>query len=252
VTPARLEIIALEDFPLVGPGDDIAQLLIHHAPNSGYCDGDILIIAQKIISKAEGRFVDLKSVSPSKEAAALAYKTEKDPRLVELILSESTEIARHRPGVIIAVHRLGLVLANAGIDASNVGKDDDHVLLLPVNPDQTCSDIRSKVQSETGANVAVIINDSLGRAWRHGTMGIAIGVAGLPALLDLRQNPDLHGRKLQVSIVGIADELAAAGSIVQGQGAEGRPVALVRGLDPFEQTSPASEIIRPANENLFR
>jgi coenzyme F420-0:L-glutamate ligase / coenzyme F420-1:gamma-L-glutamate ligase len=252
VTPSRLEITALEDFPLVEPEDDITQLLIGRAPNDGYRDGDILIIAQKIISKAESRFADLKSVSPSKEAETLAAETEKDPRLVELILSESTEIARHRPGVIIAVHRLGFVLANAGIDASNVGRDDDHVLLLPVNPDQTCRDIRKRIHAETGAQVATIINDSLGRAWRHGTMGIALGAAGLPALLDLRQKPDLHGRTLQVSIVGLADELAAAGSLVQGQGAEGRPVALVRGFNPFDQDFPASDLVRPAGEDLFR
>ncbi len=252
MTPARLEIIALEDFPLVEPGDDIAQRLIDRAPNGGYRDGDILIIAQKIISKAEGRFANLKCISPSKEAKALASKTEKDPRLVELILSESTEIARHRPGVIIAVHRLGFVLANAGIDASNVGKSDDHVLLLPVNPDQTCLDIRSTIHSETRAQVAIIINDSLGRAWRHGTTGIALGAAGLPALVDLRQKLDLHGRTLQASIVGLADELAAAGSLVQGQGAEGRPVALVRGFDPFDRESPVSELVRPASEDLFR
>lgn len=252
MTPARLEIAALEDFPQVTPGDDLARLTLDRAPESGFQDGDILVFAQKIVSKAEDRYRDLKTVTPSPKAWDLAADTEKDPRLVELILSESQEIARHRPGVIIAVHRLGYVLANAGIDASNVGRDDEHVLLLPEDPDRSCRELRAKLGEATGVRLAVIVNDSLGRAWRHGTAGIALGSAGLPSLLDLREKPDLHGRPLRVSLVGLADELAAAASLVQGQGSEGRPVALIRGFDPFDDDLPASGLIRPKTEDLFR
>jgi coenzyme F420-0:L-glutamate ligase/coenzyme F420-1:gamma-L-glutamate ligase len=256
VTPTRLEITALQNFPLVAPGDDINNLILDCAPEGGFCDGDVLVIAQKIISKAEDRYVDLDTVEPSDEAQTLATQTEKDPRLVQLILNESTEIARSRPGVIIAAHRLGFVLANAGIDASNVDKPmdkpGDYVLLLPVDPDQSCRDIRQRITAETGTALSVIINDSLGRAWRQGTAGIALGAAGLPSLQDLTQQPDLHGRLLQVSKVGLADELAAAASLVQGQGDEGKPVILIRGFDPFEADLNAATLIRPRDEDMFR
>lgn len=252
MTPGRLEITALEDFPLVAPGANIADFILERAPKGGFRDGDILVIAQKIISKAEDRFRDLSQVTPSSEAVTLAEQTEKDSRLVELILQESTEIARHRPGVIIAVHRLGYVLANAGIDASNVDRGGEHVLLLPEDPDRTCQDLLASIAAATSARLAVIVNDSLGRAWRHGTASVALGAAGLPALLDLRQKPDLDGRLLRVSLVGLADEIAAAASLVQGQGDEGRPVVLVRGFAPFESALPASGLIRPKDEDLFR
>jgi coenzyme F420-0:L-glutamate ligase/coenzyme F420-1:gamma-L-glutamate ligase len=255
VTPSRLEITALEGIPTVAPGDDIAGLILAHAPADGLRDGDILVVAQKIVSKAEDRFVDLATVTPSAEAEILAAETEKDPRLVELILQESQAIARHRPGVIIAVHRLGYVLANAGIDASNVGRGADTVLLLPKDPDGTAAALRARLETGTGVKLAVIVSDSLGRAWRMGTAGIALGSAGLPALLDLVEKPDRDGRPLRVSTVGLADELAAAASLVQGQGDEGRPVALIRGYDVFAAAADeigAAALIRPAEQDLFR
>jgi coenzyme F420-0:L-glutamate ligase/coenzyme F420-1:gamma-L-glutamate ligase len=215
--------------------------------------GDVFVLTQKIVSKAEGRMVDLAAVKPSTEAIELAGKVQKDPRLVELILSESVRVVRARPGVLIVEHRLGLVMANAGIDQSNVASTDDpHRLLLPVDPDGSAAILRKRLSQSFGVPVAVIISDSFGRAWRRGTCGVAIGAAGLPSLMDLRGSPDLFGRKLQVSITGHADEIAAAASLVMGQGAEGQPVVIVRGLTWRGPDNAASELVRPAAEDMFR
>jgi coenzyme F420-0:L-glutamate ligase / coenzyme F420-1:gamma-L-glutamate ligase len=243
----------LAGVPPVAAGDDLAAVIVAAAHASGVTlrAGDILVLAQKIVSKAEGRAVDLATVTPSARAVSLAAATEKDPRLVELILSESTEVLRHRPGAIIVAHRLGLVLANAGIDRSNVGAAD-HVLLLPRDPDASCAAIRAKLAVATGADVAVMIIDSLGRAWRNGTVGTAIGVSGLPGLLDLRGTPDLFGRPLETTELGFADEIAAAASLVMGQAAEGRPVVLVRGVATGRRDGSAQELIRPREKDLFR
>ena len=195
---------------------------------------------------------------PSERAVQLAEATEKDPRLVELILSESRKIVRHRSGVIIAENRQGVVLANAGIDHSNVETDGDteQVLLLPLDPDASAARLREWLREwlreRTQAEVAVIINDSLGRAWRNGTVGTALGVAGLPALLDLRGRPDLFGEPLRVSEQAIADELSAAASLLQGQAAEGQPVVLIRGYGVSASNTPASALIRPKEKDLFR
>ena len=241
---------------MVQPGDDLATLIVGAVEASGRAleDGDVVVIAQKIVSKAEDRYADLGAVTPSPRARELAAQCDKDPRLVELILAESQEVLRRRPGALIVVHRLGVVLANAGIDRSNVGGDGgaERVLLLPLDPDATCARLRQALGQRTGAEVAVIINDSIGRAWRSGTVGIALGAAGLPALDDQRQRPDLFGRPLEVSIEAVADELAATASLVQGQADEGTPVAVVRGFTRTGAKTPAATLIRSKAEDLFR
>jgi coenzyme F420-0:L-glutamate ligase/coenzyme F420-1:gamma-L-glutamate ligase len=204
----------------------------------------VLAVAQKIVSKAEGRSIALASVEPSAAARELAEQTGKDARLVELILSESERVVRARPNLIIVKHRLGFVMANAGIDQSNIGADG-HALLLPRDPDGSAAALAARL------GLPVVITDSFGRAWRRGTVGVAIGAAGLPALRDLRGQPDLFGRTLMVSITGFADEIAAAAGLVMGQGAEGQPAVLVRGLSWSGAANPASELLRPAQEDLF-
>ena len=253
---ARLTLTALGGVPRVRPGDDLCALVLDAVSSNGEAleDGDVLVLAQKIVSKAEGRYADLGAVTPSAEAEALAKEVAKDPRLVELILSESREVVRHRAGVLIVVHRLGYVLANAGIDASNIEPEygDDTVLLLPEDPDRSSRDLRDAIHARGGKRVGVIVNDSLGRAWRNGTMGVALGVAGMPAVVDLRGREDLVGRVLRVTEIGLADELAAAASLVMGQADEGRPIVLARGLPyPLAEGSGA-ELIRDRQLDLFR
>jgi len=253
---APVLLTALSDFPLVRPGDDLAELVAAAVGHSGLlpADGDVLVIAQKVVSKAEGRIVELASVTPSARAIAVAAAVQKDPRLVELILSESRRIVRQRPNVLIVEHRLGFVMANAGVDQSNVGPADgvERALLLPEDPDRSAEALRACLQRKFGVRIAVIINDSFGRAWRRGTVGVALGAAGLPALLDKRGDPDLFGRTLQATMIGYADEVAAAASMVQGQADEGLPVVLVRGLRWSAPTLPASALIRPEAEDMFR
>jgi coenzyme F420-0:L-glutamate ligase / coenzyme F420-1:gamma-L-glutamate ligase len=214
----------------------------------------VLVVAQKIVSKAEGRMVDLATIKPSAQAIALATEVDKDPRLVEVILSESVRVVRARRNVLIVEHRLGFIMANAGVDQSNVGPADgaQRTLLLPEHPDRSAETLRRGLAAATGINLAVVINDSFGRAWRQGTAGVAIGAAGLPALIDLRGRPDLFGRKLEVSVIGFADEVAAAASLVMGQADEAAPVVLIRGLRWSAPESTAASLIRPSNEDLFR
>ena len=221
----RLELLALPGLPMVRAGDDLASLIEAGLARARLAlrGDDVLVLAQKIVSKAEGRSVALATVTPSAEARALAERVQKDPRFVELVLSESQRVVRARPGLLIVQHRLGFVMANAGIDQSNLG-EEGHALLLPRDPDGTAAALAARL------GCPIIITDSFGRAWRRGTVGVAIGAAGLPALWDLRGRPDLFGRTLQVSISGFADEIAAAASLLQGQGAEAQPVVLVRGL----------------------
>ena len=259
VAPVSLTLTAFAGIPLVHSGDDLVALILQSLQQTSIKleDGDILVIAQKIVSKSEGRYVRLADVKPSERAFQLAAETEKDPRLMELILSESREIVRYRSSVIVAENRQGVVLANAGIDHSNVEKDggEEQVLLLPLDPDASAANIRKQLQRKTNRNLAVIINDSLGRAWRNGTTGTALGVSGLPALLDLRGRPDLFGEPLQTSEEAIADELSAAASLLQGQAGEGRPVILIRGYDfsriPTQNTGTFG-LIRPKEKDLFR
>jgi coenzyme F420-0:L-glutamate ligase/coenzyme F420-1:gamma-L-glutamate ligase len=248
-----LVLTALPGIPIISAGDDLAAIIVKALHDAGLvlAAGDVLVLAQKIVSKAEDRNVDLATVTPSPRAVALAEETGKDARVVELILAESTEVLRHRPGVLIVAQKLGLVLANAGIDRSNVD-GSERVLLLPRDPDRSCAELRRAIAAATGAEVGVMIIDSIGRAWRNGTIGTAIGVAGLPGLLDLRGTPDLFGRPLETTEVGLADELAAAASLVMGQAGEGTPVVLARGLRYGRRDGTASELIRAREKDLFR
>ena len=234
MTP-KLSLLALPGLPSVQPGDDIADLLVAVLDDAGIVlqDGDVLVIAQKIVSKAEGRRVRLEDVIPGPRALDVAEATGKDPRLVELILAESEGISRMAPGVLIVRHRLGFTSANAGIDRSNVaqGEDGEWVLLLPLDPDKSAADISNRLGEHANAHVGVVISDSHGRPFRLGTTGVAIGVAGIPALWDRRGESDLYGYHLQHTDVGIGDEIAAAASLLMGQGAEGLPAVLIRGLE---------------------
>jgi coenzyme F420-0:L-glutamate ligase/coenzyme F420-1:gamma-L-glutamate ligase len=243
----------LRGIPPIAAGDDLADIALASLQESDerLREGDVLVFAQKIVSKAEGRAVDLASVVPSTRALKLANETDKDARLVELILRESSEVLRHRPGLLIVVHRLGFILANAGIDRSNVG-GGDRVLLLPIDPDASAARIREDLRAKTGLDVAVTIIDSIGRPWRMGTVGTAIGVSGIPALLDLRGRPDLHGRPLESTEIGFADELAAAASLAMGQADEGTPIVLARGVPYARRDSLARDLLRSKDKDLFR
>jgi len=217
---------------------------------------DILVLAQKIISKTEGRMVNLASVQPSLHAVEIGEQADKDPRLVELMLQESNEVLRVRKGVIVVEHKLGFVCANAGIDHSNVkGEGDsseDYVLLLPQDPDISARNLREEIKSKAGRSVGIMIIDSHGRAWRNGTVGVCIGLSGIPALVDERGWQDLFGYTLKATIVAVADELAAAASLVMGQAAEGTPVVHVRGFPyPLGEGS-LKELIRPKELDMFR
>ena len=243
---------ALRGLAEVGAGDDLAALLAAAMPPVAH--NDIVVVAQKIVSKAEGRSVDLKAVSPSPRAQELAKVTGKDPRLVELILAESSEVLRAQPNVIIVRHRLGYVMANAGIDRSNVpsAAGEERVLLLPVDADASAAALRKALRIHLGADLGIIISDSFGRPWRNGVVNVALGAAGLPSLVDRRGEPDRCGRGMEVTQVALADALAAAAGLVMGEGAEGVPAVLVQGLDWSAPECPAQALIRPLAEDLFR
>jgi coenzyme F420-0:L-glutamate ligase/coenzyme F420-1:gamma-L-glutamate ligase len=251
-----LEVVPLAGLPLIGPGDDLLGLIASALePNDVTLRAqDVLVVAQKIVSKAEGRIVDLATVEPSPRALELSALVEKDARLVEVILSESVRVVRARRGALIVEHRLGFIMANAGVDRSNVAPADgsERVLLLPKDPDRSAEALTRGLVALTGIDVAVVINDSFGRPWRQGTVSVAIGVAGLPGLVDLRGQPDLFGRRLEVTVVGFADEVAAAASLLMGQADEAQPVVLIRGLSWSAPESTGASIIRPPHEDLFR
>jgi len=257
--PSRvLKLVTLADFPMIQKGDILADI-IHNTLTVNQIDlqdGDVLVIAQKVISKAEGRKVDLQTVEVSPEANELAKKVEKDPRIVELILRESNKVLRHRPGLIVAEHKLGFVCANAGIDRSNVkqgeGSEDDSVLLLPKDPDRSAREIRLSLEKTWDQSVGVLIIDSHGRAWRNGTVGISIGFSGLPGIVDLRGEPDLFGYELKVTQIAVVDELAAAASLLMGQADEGLPVVHVRGFPYPLRDGSFEEIPRVLENDLFR
>ncbi len=254
--PQSLTLLALPGIGFVRPGDDLTSLLAASVERAGerLLDRDVLVVCQKIVSKAEGRYVDLASVTASARAQKLGHETDKDPRLVELILQESRAVLRQSPGVLVVEHRLGYVMANAGIDRSNVdpASGAEPVLLLPQDPEGSAEILRSRLAAHFGSRPAIVIADSFGRAWRRGTVGIALGAAGLPALVDLRGRPDLYGRELRVSETGFADEIAAAASLLMGQADEALPAILVRGLDWTGASRPARHLIRPEAEDLFR
>lgn len=250
----QLSVIPVRDFPLIRPGDDLARAISEALAKMELplAAGDVVVLAQKVVSKAEGRQVRLSDVTPSERAIEVAQQCAKDPRLVELVLSEASAVMRVRPGVLIVRHRLGLVLANAGIDQSNISHEaGEQALLLPLDPDASAARIRQGLAEALGVEVGVLVIDSLGRAWRMGTTGTAIGAAGLPTLLDLRGRPDLFGRKLQTSELGYADEIAAAASLVMGQANEGTPVVIVRGLKSDAPAGRAVDLVRPAEKDLF-
>ncbi|GAB4470078.1 MAG: coenzyme F420-0:L-glutamate ligase [Anaerolineales bacterium] len=253
-----LILTPLKGFPLVKNGDDLVALTVQTLARNGISllEGDILVYAQKVVSKAEGRWVNLATVLPSPRAIELAQQIEKDARLVELILRESRTVLRTRPGTIIVEHRLGFVCANAGIDHSNVAgsgtAEEEWVLLLPEDPDASARRLRQGIQAHFGVPIGVMIIDSHGRAWRLGTVGVAIGLAGVPGLVDLRGQPDLFGYRLRITQVGAGDELAAAASLVMGQAAEGTPLVHVRGFPYPLRESSLSELIRPIDQDLFR
>lgn len=250
-----MQLIPLVGIPEVMPGDDVATLIIQalQQGNLQLEQGDVIAIAQKIVSKAENRYRYLDEVVPSDEAQRLAPLCDKDPRQVQLVLDESKEVLRVRPGVIVVEHRLGYVHANAGIDKSNLPQSTrERVLLLPENPDASCEQIRKTLQAEFGQAIGVLINDSAGRAWRNGTAGFAIGTAGFEPLWDLIGELDRHGRRLEITQVAVGDELAAAASYMMGQAAESCPVVLIRGAKPRLGEFPSTSLIRDKKSDMFR
>jgi coenzyme F420-0:L-glutamate ligase/coenzyme F420-1:gamma-L-glutamate ligase len=252
----NLQLFALRDFPLVKPGDDLVALITRSLTDNALVlqEGDVLVLAQKIVSKAENRYCDLTHITPSDEALQLATATGKDARLVELVLQQSNRVLRYRYGSIVVEHKLGFVHANAGIDQSNLpdNTQSEMALLLPENPDASAAQLRDALQQQYGVTIGVVINDSFGRAWRLGTCGISIGVAGFNPLLDLRGAPDLFGRTLEITQVGIGDEIAAAASLLMGQAGEGVPVVLLRGLQLPAVPGTVKTLLRKPDEDMFR
>jgi len=256
----QIILTALQGLPIVKDGNDLSRLVSDGLAreNIRLASGDIIVVAQKIVSKAEGRTVDLNDVSPGARALEIAKEIQKDPRVVELILSESKSIIRKKLGVMIVEHNRGWIMANAGIDASNVGSDgkEENVLLLPIDPEKSATELRDALMQRHDSDVGVVISDSFGRPWRLGTTGVAIGAAGLPSIWDRRGEHDLFGRELQVTQQAIADEVATAASLLQGQASEGLPVVHLRGLDFSGHASaylrPSSDLIREASEDMFR
>lgn len=254
VNGPRLSFTALPNIPLVQAGDDIVPMIVRGLGDAAIAlqDGDVLVVASKIVSKAEGRQVQLGSVEVTRRARELAAATGKDAREIELMLRESSEVVRARPGLIITRHRLGFVSANAGLDHSNVAADGESVLLLPEDPDASARKIRAGLKAATTATVGVIIADSHGRPHRLGTIGVAIGVAGLTALEDWRGRPDLFGYVLQHTEVAVADMIASAATLLLGQAREGTPIVHLRGSSALTGDGAARDLIRPQDLDLFR
>ncbi len=256
MTRPALTITPLPGIPRVKPGDDLVALLavaIERAEQT-LRPQDIVVVAQKIVSKAEGRIAPLDTVAPSARANELAAVTGKDPRQLELVLAESDEVLRAKRNVIVVSHRLGLVMANAGIDRSNVEQEGagESVLLLPIDPDASAGRIRKGLEARFGVKLGVVVTDSIGRAWRLGTVGHAIGAAGIPSIIDQRGQPDMNGRALEVTETAFADSIASAAVLVMGEAAEGTPAAIVRGLTWTAPERPASALVRPKREDMFR
>ena len=252
----QLTVTALAGIPEVAPGADLAGFLIAALEDNALVPGsqDILVVTQKIVSKAEGRYLDLGTVAPSERARDLARLTGKDVRLIEAVLSQTDEVLRAKHNVLIVATRTGLVIANAGIDQSNLTVQDrgTRVLLLPEDADRSAGALKARLDQHFDCDVGLIISDSAGRAWRLGTVGIAIGAAGVPSLWDRRGEPDMAGRPLEVTEVGFADAVAAMAVLAMGEAAEARPAALVRGLAWSASTRPASALVRPKSQDMFR
>ena len=246
----------LAGIPAVREGDDVARLVgdAIEAADIAPAEFDVVVVTQKIVSKAEGRRVRLSDVEPSPRALELAASLDKDARMIEVVLGESNAIVAHGHGVLIAEHRSGHVMANAGVDRSNVGRpgDDEEVLLLPCDPDASAAALHRALEARFGCRLAVIVSDSAGRAWRHGVAGIAIGAAGLPSLVDLRGAPDLFDVPLKVTLAGLADQIASAANLVAGEAAEGVPAVHVRGLAWDTEPVPARALVRDRESDLFR
>lgn len=246
-----LSLHPITGLPIIQPGDDLPIMLASALAPLTPRAGDVLVVTSKIVSKAEGRFVNLRDVTPSARAMELARVTRKDPRLVEVILGESRIVSRAAPGLLITQHRLGFISANAGVDHSNVAVDEDMILLLPVDPDRSASVIYLCLCETYGSEIPVVIADSHGRPHRLGTVGVAIGLAGMPGVEDWRGRPDLFGFRLQHTDIGLADMVASAATLVMGQAAEGVPAVLARGLAFAPRHGTAAEIVRPAALNLY-
>ena len=249
-------LTAVKGLPLIEPGEDLGAILIEGIRRAGITprDRDVLVIAQKVVSKAEGRYVELRGVVPSARAIELATSVQKDPRVVEVILSETQEIVRYRKDVLIVAHRLGFVMANAGVDQSNIEHRDgnERVLLLPADPDASCAVLKTRMDQAFSADLGIVINDSFGRPWRNGVVGVALGAAGLPSLLSLIGAPDLFGNTMRVTEVAFADEIAAAASMLMGQANERLPLVHVRGLDWDASPQNAAALLRRKELDLFR
>ena len=251
----RLELIAVPGLPDFDPGDDLAGAIVHALAEASISlqSGDVVVVAQKVVSKCENAYVDLAAVTPGPHALELSRSTGKDPRLVQAILQDSSEVLRARDGVLIVANKAGHVMANAGIDASNLpNAASQRVLRLPDDADRSARQIKEALDLAKGISVSVVINDSWGRAWRNGTTGHAVGVAGLPALWDRRGEPDMYGRQLKVTQIGIADEIAAAASLLMGAAGERQPVVIVRGLLLPPGDGNARDLVRDRARDLFR
>jgi len=255
----RLEVRALGGVPVVGAGADLGGVVLEALARSAITleSGDVVVLASKIVSRAEGRQVDLGTVEASEEAHAIARELGKDPRFVELVLRETAEVSRRSPSAFVVKNRLGVVCANAGIDGTNARPleappgSGPWALLLPEDPDRSAEIVRNRLESETGAAIGVVITDSVGRPFRFGTVGIAVGVAGLPPLWDQRGRVDLFGTRLEQTITALADQIAAAADLVAGQAAEGRAVVHVRGIRFTPGRHSARELVRPSDQDLY-
>jgi coenzyme F420-0:L-glutamate ligase / coenzyme F420-1:gamma-L-glutamate ligase len=251
-----ITLYPIRDMPLIKAGDDICALIADAmcADGLAFADGDVLVVTQKVVSKAEGLVVDLAGVSPSGRAKEIAAIHGGDPRYIEVVLQQSREIVVVRPNLLIAEHLSGAVMANAGVDRSNLEQPDgrDLVIILPPDPDAAAHSVRETLREHHGVDVAVILSDSWGRPWRLGTTGAALGVAGFAPLRDLRGTPDLFGVPLQHSLQAVGDELAAAANLVMGQAAESVPVVLIRGFAYQSGDGNARDLLRPRDQDVFR
>lgn len=249
--PPALAVFPVNGLPVIQPNDDLGGLLIEQLRVLQPQRGDVLVVTSKIVSKAQGRFVNLRNVTPSTQALELSAKTRHDPRLVQVILDESIGVSRAAPNVLITRHRLGFVSANAAVDHSNTSADPDIVLLMPRDPDAAALALHTRLSESYGLHMPVVIADSHGRPHRLGTIGVAVGVAGMPAVEDWRGREDLFGFRLQHTEIGLADMIASAATLIMGQAAEGVPAALVRGASFASRNGTAAETYRPASMDLY-